>query len=308
SSNDLYNIELATNFIKQSSFYNTSLDNTNAFNPNKKQYEDRYMYALNAYNNEDFYKDNLSVKTNPGILDYTKSTMYGLGGFAVGGIEGLADLGNIILHPVDAINGLDNAFYHPILTTKNVNANIQEFIAKNFVDSVLGDQSSINYRSYHALGENIGSLGAAGKAAIKVGNKLSNVNLSKKGATADKTTNNNLNSNGNDGIVVAGGKSVKIDINKQNKHIQGTNEYKTANQNGVTRSILTEDVENLLPKFGTGQKVNSVEIGLAGSKERIDFGKVIGYYIDENGNKLSTTKGIVHYGKNGAHIVPSNPN
>ena len=38
SSNDLYNIELATNFIKQSSFYNTSLDNTNAFNPNKKQY------------------------------------------------------------------------------------------------------------------------------------------------------------------------------------------------------------------------------------------------------------------------------
>lgn len=37
SSNDLYNIELATNFIKQSSFYNTSLDNINAFNPDKKQ-------------------------------------------------------------------------------------------------------------------------------------------------------------------------------------------------------------------------------------------------------------------------------
>ncbi len=170
-------------------------------------------------------------------------------------------------------------------------------MAENFVDSVLGDQSSINYRNYHALGENIGSIGAAGKAAIKVGNKLSNVNLSKKDTTADKTTNNNLNSNGNDGIIVAESKSVKIDINKQNKHIQGTNEYKTANQSGVTRSILTEDVENLLPKFGTGQKVNSVEIGLAGSKERIDFGKVIGYYIDENGNKLSTTKGIVHYGK-----------
>ena len=308
SSNDLYNIELATNFIKQSSFYNTSLDNTNAFNPDKKQYEDRYIYASKAYENSDFYKDNLYIKTNPGILDYTKSTMYGLGGFAVGGFEGLADLGNIILHPGDSIKGLNNAFYHPILTAKNLNANIQEFMAENFVDSVLGDQSSINYRNYHALGENIGSLGAAGKAAIKVGNKLSNVNLSKKGATADKTTNNNLNSNGNDGIIVAEGKSVKIDINKQNKHIQGTNEYKTANQNGVTRSILTEDVENLLPKFGTGQKVNSVEIGLAGSKERIDFGKVIGYYIDENGNKLSTTKGIVHYGKNGAHIVPSNPN
>ena len=112
SSNDLYNIELATNFIKQSSFYNTTLDNTNAFNPDKKQYEDRYIYASKAYDNSDFYKDNLYIKTNPSILDYTKSTMYGLGGFAVGGIEGLADIGNI-LHPVDAINGLDNAFLSP---------------------------------------------------------------------------------------------------------------------------------------------------------------------------------------------------
>ena len=126
SSNDLYNIELATNFIKQSSFYNTSLDNTNAFNPDKKQYEDRYMYASKAYDNSDFYKDNLYIKTNPDILDYTKSTMYGLGGF-----EGLADLGNIILHPGDSINGLNNAFYHPILTAKNVNANIQKSVVNS---------------------------------------------------------------------------------------------------------------------------------------------------------------------------------
>lgn len=51
SSNDLYNIELATNFIKQSSFYNTTLDNTNAFNPDKKQYEDRYVYLDSFTNN-----------------------------------------------------------------------------------------------------------------------------------------------------------------------------------------------------------------------------------------------------------------
>ena len=98
---------------------------------------------------------------------------------------------------------------------------------------------------------------------------------------------------------------------KFNKYIkfggQGCPPY-GANQSGVIRSILTENVENLLPKLGTGQKINNVEIGLAGSKERIDFGKVIGYYVDEAGNKLPTTKGIVHYGKNGANIVPSNPN
>lgn len=96
-------------------------------------------------------------------------------------------------------------------------------MAENFVDSVLGDQSSINYRNYHALGENIGSLGAAGKAAIKAGNKLSNVNLSKKGITADKTTNNNLNSNGNDGIVVAGGSEIvnkNIDITFKDSQLQ----------------------------------------------------------------------------------------
>ena len=61
---------------------------------------------------------------------------------------------------------------------------------------------------------------------------------------------NNVNSDTN----------IKIDINKQNKHIQGTNEFKTANQSGISR-------------LGTGQQVNNIRIGLAGSKERIDFGK-----------------------------------
>ena len=238
SSNDLYNIELATNFIKQSSFYNTSLDNTNAFNPDKKQYEDRYMYASKAYDNSDFYKNNLYIKTNHGILDYTKSTIYGLGGFAVGGIEGLADIGNIILHPVDSINGLNNAFYHPILTAKNVNANIQEFMAENFVDSVLGDQSSINYRSYHALGENIGSLGAAGKVGqiAKNSSKLTNIgkngdNIVKnnkpsdtKSATTNSNNNaNNWNNNGNDGIVLAGGSEIVNDITKESIDIKLNN-------------------------------------------------------------------------------------
>ena len=234
SSNDLYNIELATNFIKQSSFYNTTLDNINAFNPNKKQYEDRYMYASKAYDNSDFYKDNLYIKTNPGILDYTKSTIYGLGGLAVGGIEGLTDLGNIILHPVDAINGLNNAFYHPILTAKNVNTNIQEFMAENFVDSVLGDQSSINYRNYHALGENIGSLGAVGKVGqiAKNSSKLANIgkngdNIVKNNKPSDTksatTNSNNWNNNGNDGIVVAGGSEIVNDITKESIDIKLNN-------------------------------------------------------------------------------------
>lgn len=46
--------------------------------------------------------------------------------------------------------------------------------------------------------------------------------------------------------------------------------------------------------------------GRAGSKERVDFGKVIGSYVDPvTGEKIPTTKGIIHYGSKGVHIVPS---
>ena len=43
-------------------------------------------------------------------------------------------------------------------------------------------------------------------------------------------------------------------------------------------------------------------------KERVDFGKVIGYYVDkESGKKYPTTMGIIHSSKSGKHIVPSKP-
>jgi hypothetical protein len=37
-------------------------------------------------------------------------------------------------------------------------------------------------------------------------------------------------------------------------------------------------------------------------KERVDFGKVIGNYVDSSGVKTPTTKGMIVYGKNGVHI------
>ena len=99
---------------------------------------------------------------------------------------------------------------------------------------------------------------------------------------------------------------TKIETGQQNKHIVGTNEYKTA---GGNRSILTADANSLTSKFGTGQQVGNTQVGLPGSKERIDFGKNIGYYINPKTlEKTPTTVGIVHYSKNGAHIVPARPN
>ena len=45
-----------------------------------------------------------------------------------------------------------------------------------------------------------------------------------------------------------------------------------------------------------------------GKKERVDFGKTIGNYYDRNtGEYLDTTNGLIHYGKDGVHIVPSRP-
>lgn len=101
------------------------------------------------------------------------------------------------------------------------------------------------------------------------------------------------------------GHEAKVNIGQQNKHIPGTNEYKTATANGDVKSILkgsAEDIQRLLDeKAGTGTMIN-------GNKERVDFGQVIGQYIDPvTKEAVDTSTGIIHYGKKGAHIVPARP-
>jgi putative RNase toxin 50 of polymorphic toxin system len=45
-----------------------------------------------------------------------------------------------------------------------------------------------------------------------------------------------------------------------------------------------------------------------GFKERIDFGKVIGNYVDgSTGVSTPTTKGILAYSKTGIHVIPARP-
>ena len=95
--------------------------------------------------------------------------------------------------------------------------------------------------------------------------------------------------------------SRTINSGQQGKHIIGHNNYQSG------RSILFENAQELLDAFHAGninssQTINSV-------KTRVDFGKVIGNYKNqETGQLVPTTKGIIHNGKNGAHIVPSSPN
>ncbi|HFQ9140661.1 TPA: polymorphic toxin type 50 domain-containing protein [Enterobacter cancerogenus] len=113
-----------------------------------------------------------------------------------------------------------------------------------------------------------------------------------------------------DGDPLKGGGIGKFTINKgqQNKHLPGTNEYKIASEAGLNKSVLTVAPDSLLSKLGTGQQVGNTPVGVPGSKERINYGQNIGNYIDpQTGVSTPTTNGIVHYGKNGVHIVPARP-
>lgn len=94
--------------------------------------------------------------------------------------------------------------------------------------------------------------------------------------------------------------SKTVHAGKQGKHIVGHNNYTPG------RSIFSgtaTQAETLIKQYsGTRQK-------LSANRERVDFGKKIGYFADkETGEMTATTVGIIHYAKDGAHIVPARPN
>jgi filamentous hemagglutinin len=97
----------------------------------------------------------------------------------------------------------------------------------------------------------------------------------------------------------------RLDAAKQGKHIHGSRTYIPG------RSTLTDpDPQDLLDRYaGTGKPVNGIQVGLPGSKERVDFGKIIGEYIDpEIGTATPTSRGIIVYDRRGnAHIIPARP-
>lgn len=98
--------------------------------------------------------------------------------------------------------------------------------------------------------------------------------------------------------------AINLDIGKQGKHIIGHNNY----QEG--RSVLThQSPQDLVDRYaGKGEQLGRINIGMPGSKERVDFEVQIGIFKDlSNGNELPTTMGIIHYAADGVHIVPARP-
>ena len=73
----------------------------------------------------------------------------------------------------------------------------------------------------------------------------------------------------------------------------------------LRRSIILftlERAQELVNKLhGTGQPIGD-------HKERVDFGEIIGIFINnEDQTQSETTMGIIHYSKTGVHIVPAQP-
>ncbi|MBL9044183.1 MAG: hypothetical protein JNM83_21420 [Myxococcales bacterium] len=92
-----------------------------------------------------------------------------------------------------------------------------------------------------------------------------------------------------------------IHTGKQGKHISSHNNFKPG------RSTLHADPETLAAKAGTGEPIGKLPVGQPGSKERVQFDSVIGDYVDEAGVATPTRVGIIHYAKDGIHIVPGQP-
>ncbi|MFH0824610.1 MAG: polymorphic toxin type 50 domain-containing protein [Pseudomonadota bacterium] len=92
---------------------------------------------------------------------------------------------------------------------------------------------------------------------------------------------------------------------QQGKHIAGHNDYQPGRS---PVSVPPEELQQLVDKLaGTGQPRlrSSGKPGSPGYSETVDFGRVLGYdFDDETGLLTPTTKGAIHYGSSGVHVVP----
>jgi tetratricopeptide (TPR) repeat protein len=100
-------------------------------------------------------------------------------------------------------------------------------------------------------------------------------------------------------------KNVRYNFDAHNKHIRGHNDFiKTGSE------WEHQNPEQLLRFFaGKGIPGGNRSPGTYGYRETVDFGEHIGIWRSLDGKiQLPTTRGTIHYGKKGAHIVPSKPN
>ena len=94
--------------------------------------------------------------------------------------------------------------------------------------------------------------------------------------------------------------TVKLNKGMQDKHIRGSSNF------DPNRSELTVDPEELIRLYA-GKSEPIISRDKWRNKERFIHNSDIGIYRDLSGKEWPTNRGIIHYGKKGLHIVPSEP-
>jgi Bacterial toxin 50 len=93
-----------------------------------------------------------------------------------------------------------------------------------------------------------------------------------------------------------------IHTGQQGKHVPGHPNF------SPERSRIMVDPKDLLEYVGQGEPVGSIPRGQLGFRERVDFGRPIGEYVDRDGHAWSTSIGVIHHRRDGSvHIVPGRP-
>ncbi len=102
-----------------------------------------------------------------------------------------------------------------------------------------------------------------------------------------------------DGFRKVRGFTTKIHEGRQGKHIIGHNNYQKGKS--VLHLSMARAQELAERHAGTGK-------AYASNRETIDFHEVIGTWVSQDGTKRArTTRGTIHYSKDGCHIVPAPP-
>ncbi|NVF11016.1 hypothetical protein HV819_03290 [Anaerococcus sp. AGMB00486] len=106
--------------------------------------------------------------------------------------------------------------------------------------------------------------------------------------------------------------NLNINQGRQDKHIQGTNNYNQELAKGIHKSYLLDDVnpQDLVDKYaGTGDLLRVKKVGKWINKEFIEADEDIGYWINsKNDDEVITNRFSISYSKEkGVHIVPAKP-
>ena len=102
-----------------------------------------------------------------------------------------------------------------------------------------------------------------------------------------------------DGFRKVNGFTTRLNEGQQGKHIIEHSNYQKGKS--VLRITMARTQE-LVERFaGSG-------VWRGASKEVVDFRETIGTWVSNTGSqRLSTTRGTIHYGSKGCHVVPAHP-